>query len=327
MNARTHSPIAGIDLPVSRIVFGAGSFTEDREPEWHALLDHALAAGCNAFDTAHVYGAGQSERILGKWIADRDVRDRIVVVSKGAHMPLDAMDQSRVTPEDITADLHESLERLQVETIDLYLLHRDDPSVPVEPLVNCLHGHRQAGRIRAYGGSNWSVARIEAANRYAASHCMAPFAASSPHLSLAEMLGNPIPGVLSLTGDGAASERDWYRGHPEVAVLAWTATARGFLSERVARAGGEVEDPLTREMFESPANRERLRRAEAMARERGTTVSQVALAWVLAFTPATFAVMASSRTGHLDENLAALSLDLSESDRRWLNLEADERPF
>src|SRR5690606_6316038 len=118
------------------------------------------------------------------------LRDKVVIVGKGAHLN---RDRRRVTPWDITSDLYDSLARFQTDCIDLYLLHRDDPDFPVGPIVEVLNEHLRAGRIGAFGASNWTVERIQAANAYAAEHGLEPFVASSPNLSLADQIKEPWP--------------------------------------------------------------------------------------------------------------------------------------
>ena len=123
-----------------------------------------------------------SERMLGEWVRRRGIREEMVIIDKGAHT---RAGQKRLTPADITADLHEGLSRLGTDYIDLYLLHRDDPAMGVGPIVEVLNEYLSAGRIRAFGGSNWTAGRIAEANDYAAAHGLVGFAASSPNLSLA----------------------------------------------------------------------------------------------------------------------------------------------
>ena len=139
-----YGSIPGIDKPVSRIVQGTVMLDEADPTASFALLDAAVEAGCTAFDTARHYGRG-SEAVFGRWVRDRGLRDRIMVLGKGAHH---SPERRRVTPEDIAADLEESLRQFGFDQIDLYLLHRDDPSVPVGPIVEALDGHRRAGKIR-----------------------------------------------------------------------------------------------------------------------------------------------------------------------------------
>ena len=151
--AMPYGHIPGINKPVSRLVQGTLMIGTSEREKGFALLDEIFELGGNTFDTAHHYGSGANERAVGQWVRERGVRDKVVIIGKGAHH---SEDRKRVTPFDITADLYDSLARFQFDTIDLYLLHRDDPSVPVEPIIEVLNEHQQAGRIRAFGVSNWT---------------------------------------------------------------------------------------------------------------------------------------------------------------------------
>ena len=134
--------LPGLDKPLPRLVQGTVMVTSADEAGSFRLLDEVFALGGTAFDTAHVYGQGDNERTFGKWVKSRGVRDEVVVVAKGAHHN---EDRKRVTPFDITADLHDSLARFGFDYVDLYVLHRDDPSVPVGPIVEVLNEHQKAG--------------------------------------------------------------------------------------------------------------------------------------------------------------------------------------
>ena len=179
-----YGQIPGVNKPVARVIQGGTMIGSDLdEAESFALLDQVYELGCNTIDTAHVYGGGDSERVLGRWMQARNLRDQIVIITKGA---AHSDDRRRMTPFDIASDLYDSLARLRTDTIDLYLLHRDDPDVPVEPIMDILNEHQLAGRFQAFGASNWSHQRIEAANAYARANDLAPFVASSPQFSLAD---------------------------------------------------------------------------------------------------------------------------------------------
>jgi len=200
--------VEGVDKPVSRLVLGTMILHTDRLEESFALLDAAMELGYNTLDCAHVYGGGGSERAIGRWMQARGNREQVVILTKGCHPNAD---RKRVTPFDLAADLHDSLARLQTDYIDLYLLHRDDPEVPVGPIVEALNHHHREGKIRAFGGSNWRHERIQQANEYARAHGLLPFAASSPHFSLAEQVQDPWgPGCVALSGPREAAARAWY---------------------------------------------------------------------------------------------------------------------
>ena len=232
-----------LELPLSRLALGTLGFslrTRDRD---YALFDAWLEAGGTVIDTAHVYEDGDAERVLGRWLADRPgARERIVLVTKGAHPD---GDRRRVTPADIAADLRDSMERLG-GPVDLYLLHRDDPDVEVGEIVDALDAHRRAGEIRAFGVSNWTLPRIDAANAYAAERGVAGIACNSPHLSLAVQNEPPWAGCLSATD---AESRAWH-ARTGMPLLAWSAQAAGFFAGAPTR------------VYDNAPNRERRARAD-----------------------------------------------------------------
>ncbi|HMJ10051.1 MAG TPA: aldo/keto reductase [Polyangiaceae bacterium] len=284
-------------------------FSVPRDRAALTLLDAAYEAGCTSFDTARVYGNGLAERILGHWIRTRRLRDRVVIIGKGGHA--DAATASRVHPAFLTADLHASLRALRVERIDLYLLHRDDPSIPVGVIMSGLHRLVQAGKVRALGASNWSHTRIEDANRYAYAHGLTPFSVSSPHFSLAEMRESPWPGVLSITGEAAAGARAWYAA-TRMPVLAWSPLAGGFL------AGSAALDEAQRRAYGSSVNDARRERLATLARERGVIAAGLALAYALAQPMDVHPIVAARSPEKLRALLEASRIELSPEERTWL---------
>ncbi|MBI2942161.1 MAG: aldo/keto reductase [Chloroflexi bacterium] len=310
-----YGAVPGLGDRVSRLVIGCGSFSPDRMDLVHDMLDPFVAAGGTTIDTAHVYGNGASERAVGSWLRERGRRDDVIIISKGAHPSLSDW-VPRVSPGAITQDLGESLERLGVETIDLYLLHRDDPSVPVGPLVECLDEHAAAGRIRAFGVSNWTHQRIDEANAYAAAHGLRGFVASSPHLALAIAGETVMPGVVYVSGDAAALA--WYRER-QFPLFAWSSQARGFFSGRFSPDA--PTNPSMVRMYYREDNWERLRRAREVAGQHRCTPTQVALAWVLHQQMNAFALIGPHTLPHLEDCLGALAVRLALEEVAWLNLE------
>lgn len=289
------------------------------EAQSFALLDRAFELGLTALDTAHVYGGGECERVVGRWCRSRGVRDQLVLIGKGAHPH---GERRRVTPGDIAADLHESRDRLQTDFIDLYLLHRDDPDVPVGPIVEALSGHQRAGLIGAYGGSNWTAARLHAASEYAHARGLPPMAASSPHFSLAEQVAPPWPGTVTLTGPSRAAERAWY-AHTQLPVFAWSSLANGFFSGRYQADRLDTytsdADVLCLRAYASDLNFQRLERAAELGRARGRTAAQVALAYVLHQPLNVFALVGAYSVAEVEANVAALDLELTEQELAWLD--------
>jgi len=287
-----------------------------------ALLDAALEAGWTTLDTAHGYGSGKSERAIGQWMRQRGNRERVVVLTKGAHHNAD---RKRVTPFDIASDLFDSLARLQTDYIDIYVLHRDDPDVPVGPIVEALNEHHRAGRIRAFGGSNWRHERLQAANDHAAAHGLVPFTASSPNFGLAEQVDNPWgPGCVSLSGPANTPAREWHRrtGTP---VFAYSSLGRGFFSGRISRENfPNIKDKVDGACLRAychEVNFQRLDRAWELARLKNATVPDIATAWVLNQPLNVFALVGAACEAEIRANTRAADLTLSPRELAWLNLE------
>lgn len=322
-----YATLDAIPARLSRIVQGTVMISSEDQPAADRLLDAVYEHGGRTFDTAHGYGRGVCERALGAWVSSRGVRDDVVILGKGAH-PYDG--RTRVSPKDITSDLHESLERLGVETIDLYLLHRDDTSVPVGPLVDVLNEHLRAGRIRRFGGSNWTTARLAEANAYADEHGLEPFTVSSPNFSLAPQATPPWEGCISISGNAGAPEREWYIAQ-KMPVFPWSSLAGGFFSGRFARENldtfTETLDTLVVTSYAFEDNFRRLERVQETAARHDASVAQVALAWVL-HQPMEIFPLVGCRTGEeFAANAAALELSLSPEEVAWIDLQSDDRPW
>lgn len=285
--------------PVPVIALGIDAFGSGvAEADACALLDRFIAGGGALIDTAHCYGDGASERCLGRWLAARGCRDRVLIASKGAHPQPGA--PHRLDAGSIAQDLGESLERLGCDRIDLYWLHRDDPAAPVEPILLALEGHRRAGRIRAYGASNWSPERLDAAAACAIRLGIPGFSAAQQGWSLAERVTPGWPGCRYI----GEAERRWHQRN-RLALAAFTPQARGFFAKDVAD-------------YDSPANRARRERARALASRRGATPNQIALAWLACQSFPGIAIAGSHRPTQLDDCLAAGAITLDPAEVAWL---------
>lgn len=320
-----YGKVKGLNKKVSRIAQGTIMLNAAKAEEGFSLLDGVYALGCNTFDAAHIYGGGASERVLGQWLEKRDIRKEVVILSKGAHHN---GDRKRVTPFDIASDLHDSLARLRTDHIDLYVLHRDDPEVPVGPIVEALNEHHAAGRIGAFGGSNWQPERIQEANEYAAAHSLEPFALSSPNFSLAEQVNEPWAGCISISGPQSAAARAWY-AQQQMPLFTWSSLARGFFSGRLTRQNFEELKPTLDSScvhaYCYEQNFQRLDRAGELAREKGKSVPQVALAYVLQQPLGIFALVGCETPEEFRVNTEALALKLTPAEMEWLDLRRERR--
>lgn len=295
--------VNGLDKPVSRIVMGAA--INNTMPETAILFDDYFERGGNAFDTSYGYGRpnGACEINLGWWIRHRGIRDQVVVIEKGANPPYD-------TPEGITRELLGGLERLQMDRVDIWLMHRDNPKVPVGEFVDVLNEHWRAGRCTLFGVSNWSLERLLAARDYAQRTGQKFFAALSNQFSLARMIANPWPWHHCLSCNDPAF-RQWL-AETQMPLFAWSSLARGFF------AG--AADPETVRCWFSDDNLQRKVRAEELARQRGVDPVAVALAWVLAQPFPTFPIIGPLQVAETHVSLRALDITLTPDEIAWLDL-------
>ena len=311
-----------VDKPVSRLVHGTIMLSMANKDSSFELLDSMYDLGVNTFDTAVIYG--DSERVLGSWIQERGIRDKVVVLTKGAHH--NAW-RKRVTPFDIMSDVHDSLAKLMTDYIDIYILHRDNPEVPVGPIVDVLNKLHDEGKIGAFGGSNWTHQRIEQANEYAEKHGLIPFTVSSPNYGLAEQVEDPWgPGCVSLSGPNEVAAREWY-AKTNMPIFAYSSLGRGFFSGLIKSTESEKAKEIFKEPtikgYCHPVNFKRLERVEILAKEKGLTVPQIAMAWLMNQPLNVFALVGAYKAEEMKENIEAMHLKLTQAEIEWLNLQRD----
>ena len=320
MSEMQYRQFPGLDKKVSRIFYGTAIDPFHRGENVNALLDDIYAMGVNAFDTARVYQS--AEKSLGRWIADRGLRDQVVILSKCAHP--NPFGKKRVNEKAIRKDFAESCRQLQTDYIDIYLLHRDDPDVPAGEVVEIMNALRAEGKIGIFGGSNWTHQRIEEANEYAYAHDLQPFSVSSPNFGLAEQLCDLWGGgCVTISGPKNADARAWY-ARTQMPVIAYSSLARGFFSGRVKGSepekASQVLDEYSMKGYAGPDNFERLRRCEKLAQEKGCTVSQIAMAWIYRQELNVFAIVSTTKAERMKENIEAMNLPLTPAEVRYLDL-------
>lgn len=313
--------IPQVRLPVSRLILGCASDGFNGGKNQNDLLDAALAAGINTLDTARVYA--RSERVIGQWLGKH--RDEVVLITKCAHPAL--LHPMRLTERDIRKDCETSLRELGTDRIDIYLLHRDHPSVEPGAMIEIMNALKAAGKIDAFGASNWTYERFRQAQEYAEKHGLVPFSVSSPHFSLARQQADPYGGgCVSLTGEENTAARRWYE-ETQTPIFAYSSLGRGLLSGKLKSAdaarAGKVLDVFAMKGYGCKDNFERLARCEELAMQKGRTVAQIAMAWLYAQPLNTFAIVTMSSPARIQENTAALSIRLTEAECRYLNLEME----
>ncbi|MEU9793780.1 aldo/keto reductase [Streptomyces sparsogenes] len=284
-------------------VFG---WTAD-EAESFAVLDAYAAAGGNFIDTADVYSAwapgnsgGESETIIGDWLASRGNRSDIVLATKvGAGVPT----PRGLSAAAVRAGVDESLKRLRTDYIDLYYTHYDDPSVPIEEIISTLDELVKAGKVREIAASNISAERLEAALDFSAKENLARYVALQPHYNL----------VSRDTFEGELADVTARHG---LATVPYYALASGFLTGKY-RPGATIDSARAQgagKYLETERGQKVLAALDDVAANHGAEHATVALAW-LAAQPTVVAPIASARTvDQLPALLAVADLELTKEE-------------
>jgi aryl-alcohol dehydrogenase-like predicted oxidoreductase len=304
--------IAHTDLFPSVICLGTASFgTALTEVSSFELLDTFCEKGGNFLDTAHIYGAwvpgglGRSEQVIGKWLKERRLREHMIIGTKGAHPHLSTPHISRLTHDDIVSDIDESLQCLQTDYIDLYWLHRDDPTQPMAGILETLNEQASIGKIRYFGCSNWRVDRMRAAMQYATEHAVAAFVANQLMWSLAIPNADGIQDPSLVFMDTQTLEFHRRTGLP---VLAYTPQAQGFFS-KVNNTAARLPDSL-RTIYDTAENWQRFHRLQTVSQELSLALPTVLLAYLTNQAFPTFPIAGSRNKQQLLENLQAGDLVL-----------------
>jgi aryl-alcohol dehydrogenase-like predicted oxidoreductase len=248
--------------------------------------------------------------MLGWWIKNRNVREQVVIIDKGAHTPL-------CDPKSVTRQLMESLDRLQTSYLDIYIMHRDNPEIPVGEFVDVLNEHVRAGRIRAFGGSNWSLERVAEANAYAKAKGLQGMSVVSNNFSLARMVDPVWPGCIHSSDAGS---RKWLAEN-QIPLFSWSSQARGFFADGKAAPERKDDAELVRCWY-SEDNFKRLDRAKELARKKGCLPINIALAYVLHQPFPSFPLIGPRTLAETRSSLKALDVTLTPEEVAWLNLEA-----
>lgn len=320
--------IKGLSKELPPIMIGTSSelFTDEMTPwiptnltkqEQFAIIDEIWEMGLYAFDCA----AGYGERRLGEYLMDRGRTQEAVILTKGCH-PNGC--RKRVTPFDLLSDFHDSLAKLHREHIDIYMLHRDDPDVPVSEIIPVLDKLQKDGKIGIYGASNWTMDRFREANAFAQANGMQGFCAVSPHYSLAYQAEDCWGGGVSITGPEHADDRKWL-AEQKIPVFAYSALSGGFVSGMFKSSDREAAaaflSPPAKKGYWVEENFERLSRAEQLAEKYGVSVAQIAMAWLFSQDLQVIPLQGGRSRAEFTQALEAAKMKLSAEEVKWLDLE------
>ncbi|RKG94343.1 aldo/keto reductase [Corallococcus carmarthensis] len=303
-----YRPLGRTGLFVSELCFGAMTFGgegywknigQQGQAEADALVGRCLDAGINFFDTANVYSYGQSEELLGKALAAK--RSQVVLATKVRGRMGPGQNETGLSRYHIFDSVHASLKRLGTDHIDLLQIHGYDVATPLDETLRALDDLVREGKVRYLGASNLAAWQLMKA------------LGLSDHRGLSRF--ESLQAYYSIAGRDLERELVPLMKDQQVGLMVWSPLAGGFLSGKYRR-GAEGPEGARRTTFDfPPVDRERAYNAidvmDVVAKETGTTVARVALAWLLHQPHVTTVILGAKTQAQLDDNLAATELRLS----------------
>jgi aryl-alcohol dehydrogenase-like predicted oxidoreductase len=308
-----YTTLGATGLEVSRICLGCMSFGGGRD--WtldatasEAIVERAIDLGINFFDTANVYSTGESERILGDVLADYD-RDWPVVATKVyGEMDEENPNAGGLSRKAIEQELANSLERLGMDTIDLYQIHRWDEATPIEETLGALDDAVRRNQVRYIGASSMWAHQFADALHTSDALGLERFVSMQNHYNL--VYREEEREMLSLCQKEG------------IGVIPWSPLARGYLTrpheDIDATARGETEENMYEHPYRSGGGREINERVATVAEERGLTMAQVALSWLLHQDAVTAPIVGTTSVDHLEDAVEAIDVSLSDSTLDYL---------
>jgi aryl-alcohol dehydrogenase-like predicted oxidoreductase len=301
-------------MEVSRLCLGCMSFGTPEWRDWvlppeesHPIIERAIDLGINFFDTANMYSTGESERVLGDALEGR--REESVVATKCYfQMDEDNPHSGGLSRKAIEQELDASLDRLGMDTIDLYQIHRWDYDTPIETTLRALDDAVRRGKVRHIGASSmWT-------------HQFADALHTSDRLGLDRF--RTMQNHYNLLYREEEREMLPFCEKEDVAVIPWSPLARGYLArpheEFDATARGEVDEHAKEHPYFEGNGQAINERVQELADEKDATMAQIALSWVLHKDVVTAPIVGTTSVEHLEEAVAALDISLSDSDIEWL---------
>ncbi len=307
----TKTSLSGIDKAASRLALGCDNQTSDLHA--FTMFDHFYGSGGRIFDTAYIYNNGKGDKYLGDWINSRKVEDEVIVLGKAAHTP-------QCEPEFIRPQILESLDRLNIQKLDIFCLHRDNTEVPVSEFIDALNEIKDEGLINLIGASNWELDRFSEARDYAQQASKESFSVLSNNFSLAQMIEPVWPGCIAVN-----NEYINYIIKNEIMLFPWSSTARGFFIEKKEVTSNQhFSNPSMEEeirVWHDEKNLKRRAKCFEIARQKNVQPIQIALAYVLHKSSLIFPLIGPRTIFETNSSIEATQINLSDKELSELAIE------
>lgn len=294
--------VPGTKKEVSLLVMGTITWSEEDMLDKAPIYDRFVKLGGNCVDIGYIYGGGGSARGYGNWLHDRGLIGKVMIFDKGCHPNSEG---PQFTPEAMEREMEAERERMRVDKVDFFTFHRDNPFVPLEPMVRKAGELVERGWVDHFGGSNWSIARIEKWNSIAAEEGLPKMVLNNPNLSLATVNEAMWSGAYTAGLEDIA----WHE-RTQFPLFSWSSLGGGWFAR--------VETAEIDRVYKNPENIARRDRMESMAAEKGMRPLQVALAYVLSFPFPVWALVGPRSVEQMTELAEASTVRLTPEEMRWL---------
>lgn len=318
-----YTQLGDTGLIVSRLSLGAMTFGADpaiptifkvAQESAQAIIERALEAGINFFDTADSYASGKSEEILGQALASQ--RSNVVIATKVGFRSGEPLTQAGLSRRHILFSCEQSLKRLNTDYIDLYILHKEDPYTPLEETLEATNDLVRSGKVRYLGFSNWSAWKAATALQIQKANRWARFCNGQMY--------------YSLVGRDVEHDVVPFMQYAGVGMTIWSPLAGGFLSGKYTRENlADSENRLSGFdflPFDKEAGFKLVDRLREIAERHNASVAQVALAWLLAKPVVSSIIVGASKLHQLEDNLNAVDVKLTDDEVSELDAMTNPQP-
>ena len=300
--------INGLDKKISKLILG-----NDKQKKYNSavkLWDCFYENGGNVFDNSIYYRNGESEKFLGKWIKSRDIEKNIVIISK--------VGEESSHPSEISSLLQISLERLNLNTVDILILHHHNKQVPISEYVDALNEIKFSGKIKIFGISNINKERFDDSLKWSKKHNKIPFSIINNQFSLAKMEKPLWPDCLSISDKNYIN----YLENNNISHFGWSSQARGFFIKEnfIKKFFRRRFHKYLKQCFYSRDNIEKRKRANELAKKYNCSPNDIALSWVINQKFPSYAIIGSKNINQLNFSINSINIKLTEEEKTWLNL-------